>query len=508
MRGGVARALAGLAWAVAALVALLAWSFASPPVSSPDEDYHLGSIWCPPPAEASGCQLGTKDGKPAVFVPEAIAERPCYVGKTSASAACVNALSDTTLVPSTRFDQGDYPGPYYRIMHGFVGPEVDRTVLTIRAVNSAVAVLFIGLALALAPAASRRAATYAVAVGVVPLGMFMMGSVNPSAWSFVGLTACWIALNSLARARSVPARVANGALALAGAGLAAVARADTAPFIVIIVAAVGLVHLTLRPRWEWLVAAAGALAIGAWSFLTSAQSSGVAPTAPGGPVRPRGWVLGYNLTENLQVAGGVLGVPPWGSLGWLELPMPTGVYVPMLLLAGALLFVGPRLLDWRKAGALLIVAVGLTALPFYMLQRNLDTAGIQPRYFMSLVPLLLGIALLAPRARDAYRLTVAQALVAWVFLNGAHAIALLTVLRRFTTGTAGSYRLGTNVTWWWDFGPGPLQWWVAGVAGFAVASSAVVWVSFRRRVPPPAAARGGAPGADAEAAAEPIGGHA
>ncbi len=480
MNSRVVRALAGLVAALAAFVALLAWSFASPPGSSADEDYHLGSIWCPPPAEASGCRLGTKDGKPAVYVPEEIAARPCFVGKTAESAACTNTLCDDTLVPSTRFDQGDYPGPYYRVMHALVGPDVDRTVLTIRAVNSAIAVAFLGLALALAPRPYRRAATYAVAVGVVPLGMFLMGSVNPSAWSFVGLTACWIALNSLAHVRTPALRPANGALALAGAVLAAVARADTAPFLVIIVAAVGLLHLTLRPRWDWLVVAAGALAVGAWSFLTSAQSSGIAPTEPGGPVLPPGWVLGYNLTENLQVAGGVLGVPPWGALGWMEVVMPTGVYVPLLLLAGGLLFAGLRHLDWRKAGALLGVAVGLTALPFYMLQRNLDIAGIQPRYFMSLVPLLLGLALLRPGGRGAHRLGVPQAVVMWGFLNVAHTIALLTVLRRFTTGTDGSYRLGTAVTWWWDAGPGPLTWWQAGVAAFAVASFALVWVSCGR----------------------------
>lgn len=480
MNSRIVRALAGLVGAVATFVALLAWSVASPPVSSPDEDYHLGSIWCPPPAEASGCRLGTKDGKPAVYVPEEMAARPCYVGKTSASAECTNRLSDDTFVLSTRFDQGDYPGPYYHAMHVFAGPDVDRAVLTIRVVNAAIGVLFIGAALALAPRAYRRAATYALAVGVVPLGMFLMASVNPSAWSFIGLTTCWIALNSLAGVRAPGARVANGLLAVAGAALAAVARADTAPFIVIIVAAVGLLHLTARPRWDWLVAAAGALAVGAWSFLTSAQSSGVAPTEPGGPVRPPGWVLGYNLTENLQVAGGVLGVPPWGALGWMEVTMPTGVYVPLVLLAGGLLAVGPRHLDWRKAGALLGVAVGLTALPFYMLQRNLDIAGIQPRYFMSLVPLLLALSLLLPRGRGAHRLTLPQAGVLWLCLNAAHTIALLTVFRRFTTGTSGSYRLGTAVTWWWDAGPGPMQWWVAGVVAFAVATLAVVGVSVRR----------------------------
>ena len=41
----------------AALILGLSWSLASAPASSPDDDFHLASIWCAWGAEASDCQV-------------------------------------------------------------------------------------------------------------------------------------------------------------------------------------------------------------------------------------------------------------------------------------------------------------------------------------------------------------------------------------------------------------------------------------------------------------------
>nr|NLI51417.1 DUF2142 domain-containing protein [Propionibacterium sp.] len=469
----LARALVAIAVAAAALVVGVAWSFASPPVSSPDEDYHLGSIWCPPPAEESGCRMGTVDGKPVVWVPEVMAQRPCYVGRLGDSAACQDELSATELVPSIRFDQGDYPGQYYRIMHAFVGPDLDRSVLTMRVVNVVVAVLLVGAALVLAQPHAGRAATYALFAGLVPTGVFIVASVNPSSWAFVGLTTLWIALNSLAQASGTALRVANGALAVSGAVLASVARGDTGPFVAVIVLALGLLHVRRRPDRGWLAVAAITLAVGAWSYLGSGQA-GVAPTVTDVEGRNFGEVLAHNLVEILQVPAGILGVGPWGALGWLEIPMPTSVHVPTISLAGMLLFQGLRRLDRRKALALAVVAGALLALPFYMLMRNLEIAGIQPRYVMSLLPLLFALCLLHPGAVAAYRFTRAQAVLAWVMVTTAHSVALLTTLRRYVTGLDGSYLLGRGGEWWWSSGPSPLAWWLAGSAAYGLAALTLV----------------------------------
>lgn len=471
--GRLPRGALGVLLALCALVVGAAWSFASPPVSSPDEDYHLGSIWCPPPAEAAGCRTAVVDGKPAVYVPAVLAQRPCYVGHLDQSAACQDEHADTDLVPSTRVDTGDYPGPYYWAMHALVGPSVSRSVLAMRLVNVAIAVGLVGAALALAPPHPRRAATYALLIGLVPLGVFITASVNPSSWAFVGLTALWIALNSLAQVSGNRVRAANAAVAVAGAVLASVARGDSGPFIAIIVTALAVLHLRRRLDPLWLATAGLAIAAGVWSFLSSGQSSGVAPTETEG-IKEFWWVLGHDLTEILQVPAGVLGVGPWGTLGWVEVPLPTTVFVPLVALAGFVVVRGLADLDVRKTIALGLVGGALLALPFYMLMRNLDTAGIQPRYFLSQVPFLLALCALLPGARTAFRLSRAQGVLAWVGVTVAHAVTLLTALRRYTTGLAGSYQPGEDATWWWGAGPSPLVWWLAGSVAYGLAALALV----------------------------------
>ena len=307
----------------------------------------------------------------------------------------------------------------------------------------------------------------------VPLVLFIVASVNPSSWSFIGLTTCWIALHAVAVTprRQRARRFAAALLAVAGAWLASVARGDTAPFVAIIVVAVALASLRGRD-WVWLGAALASVGVGVASMLTSGQASGVAPTGVGHDDAL--FVLGHDLTEILQVPFGVLGLPPWGALGWLDLPMPSTVVVPMLALAGFLIYTGLTSLERRRELALLGVGGALLVLPFYMLMRNLDLAGIQPRYFMALVPLFFALTLWRNGGSESVTIGRAQGVLAWLSLTIAQSVALLTVLRRYTTGLGGTYWPGIDATWWWASGPTPGTWWVTGTVAFGVLALAFI----------------------------------
>ena len=41
-----------------------AWAWSSAIGSSPDDDYHLASAWCPPPLDSSGCTIGFDPSTP------------------------------------------------------------------------------------------------------------------------------------------------------------------------------------------------------------------------------------------------------------------------------------------------------------------------------------------------------------------------------------------------------------------------------------------------------------
>ena len=120
------------AWRVIGVIGLvlsvcgvgLAWAVASPLGASPDDDYHLGSIWCPPPLADSGCTTGyTERGTFGPVVPESIAATrvACYAFHGNESAVCALNNSDERTMVTDRWDDGNYPWGYYQFHHHFIG---------------------------------------------------------------------------------------------------------------------------------------------------------------------------------------------------------------------------------------------------------------------------------------------------------------------------------------------------------------------------------------------------
>lgn len=462
---------------VAALCAGFGWAWSSPVGSSPDDDYHMSSIWCPPPLATSGCQIG-KDAKGRVTgtVPARVGEWPCYVNKANVSAACELNLQDTTMEPNYRIDNGDYPGGYYRFMHLFVGPDVRASVLTMRLVNVGLATILLGAALALARSAGRRAGVYAFLGACVPVGIYLIGSVNPSAWSFVGIAALTIGLDTLLAGRGRLQRWGSGAVALAGAVLAGSARSDAVAFIVLAVTSVMVLRWrTVRSAGALLVVPVAALAVGVASVLASAQATRAAGTSFGAKNRytSRLDAFLHNIFEVPQAAFGVFGGGAPGSgwgLGWFDIHLPASVP----LLAGGVA-IGLVMLGLQRVGRVqLLVMGGLTAFmwawPLYMVVQSRDLLGynFQPRYLLPAVVLMLYLVCVGAADDRTVRLGRVSAVLAALALAAAHGIALFTNLRRHTLGMNGPMSLTVTPQWWWPWGPSPLAVWLIGAGGFTV----------------------------------------
>lgn len=462
----------GIVLAAAALVAGLAWAVASPLGASPDDDFHMTNIWCPPPLTESGCRVsydatGRIDG---VYVPAPVdRSSACYAYHPETSAGCTNNLSANELSKSDRFDTGAYPGPYYRFMHLFVGSDVAVSVLVMRAFNVALAVGLLTALAFLLPRGSRRLATVAPVVSIVPLGMFLIASVNPSSWAFTGVTVCWLAVYALLHAERPAQRWGSAALVVLGATVASVSRADACAYVVAATVVLCLVHLNRLRTARWaILAPLAACAIGVWFFFSSAQravlSTGMSSNLQRNPVT----VFAYNLLQLPGLLAGVFGLN-WG-LGWLDTAVPAITYVGALGVAIVVITMGLTQLTVRKTLGFLMATGLLIALPLYVLEKGLDYVGanVQPRYLLPLVPLVIGVALMNTKLGGAVRLTGFQATLLYLILVPAHAAALYVNLRRYVTGTNGSYILGTDIQWWWSFAPSPLVVWGAGSVAFAI----------------------------------------
>ena len=153
-----------LVGAIAVLLMLatgIGWSLASPIGGSPDDDYHLGSIWCPRPVESSGCHTIVIDGVVNVLVPGVMAGHPCYAFRPFDSASC--STSKPKEAYSFRYDDGNYPKGYYRFHHLLAGDHVTRSVVLMRFVNVLIAVTLLSAIGILAPPEQRS--RYVVEIG-------------------------------------------------------------------------------------------------------------------------------------------------------------------------------------------------------------------------------------------------------------------------------------------------------------------------------------------------------
>ncbi len=216
-RGLLAKGLGGFFL----LMALGAWALASPVGASPDEDYHLVSIWC---------GQGLRDGVcEAAHIPEArtiphvLLESPCYNFVPEVSAVCQAeeyAVASEDLVPTERGNfVGDYPPVFYAAMSVFVGDDISVSVVLIRLVNALVFVLVLGAVYAASTPGLRRALLLGVAVTAVPLAMFLIPSVNPSSWAILAVPSLLVAILGYVTTEDRRRRWVLGALAaLAAAG--------------------------------------------------------------------------------------------------------------------------------------------------------------------------------------------------------------------------------------------------------------------------------------------------
>jgi hypothetical protein len=476
---------------VLAFVALSAWSFASPIGAGPDDDYHLVSIWC---SSGGGelCAPGSDDGHREVA--EGFPQITCYAQEAAKSADCQqqvwSSFDDSTVEIDRGNFLGEYPPVYYSVMHLFAGSDIQVSALVMRLLNAALFVA-LGTALAVLLPSRRRTMLWAWLVTLVPLGMFLIPSNNPSGWAITGVGTAYLALLGWFEATG-RRRWVLGALYLLGVLMAAGSRGDAAVYIV--GATVVVLILTAARTRPWLLSAilpAVGLIVGVVLMVSAGQSgvasSGFTSDGSTSPVLPgheadagaSGLALAaYNLLMLPFLWTGVWGT--W-ALGWFDTGLPA--IVPWAAVAAFVVvaFAGLGQLTWRKAVSVAGVLFVLIALPVYVLTAGGDTVGVslQPRYLLPLI-VLFAFVLLTEPAGGVLRFTRVQTFAILGALALANLVSLQVNIRRYITGSdQQGFNLDAGAEWWWTgFPVGPTAVWVIGVVAY-VALLVLLWAQLR-----------------------------
>lgn len=461
-----------------AFLTLFAWSLSSTVGSSPDDDFHLASIWCGLGERDGLCEIpreAVAEENPGYrLVPASIPDASCFAFLADESGDCWDADESGMAIAKRANADGLYPPLFYGVMSIFATKDVTGSVVTMRVVNSAFAVALITATFFLLPRRLRPALLVSVLATSVPLGLFLYASTNPSSWALLSAAVVWVSLYGAFLTDTRGRRIALTALGVFGALIGAGARADSAIYAVF---GAGIaVLLGWRRGRSALLPTAGAVAILALSailYLTSGQSgAAVTGIAAGAEPLTRAQQISNFLNIPLLWAG-ALG--NWG-LGWLDTLMPGGVWVLTLLVFGGALFIGLAGFTWRRAIAFVGCMAAIWIVPFLLLASSDAVIGaqVQPRYILPLMIIALGVAAASPAPQENW--TGSRVAVMGTALTVAAVIALNFNIRRYTTGVdVAGLNPGSGAEWWWPVSPSPAAVWIGGSIAFATLL-AVMWL--------------------------------
>jgi len=463
-----------------ALIAFGSWALASPIASSPDDDFHLTSLWCAYESPET-CLPG--DSSTTRTVPGELIDARCFASKPYVSAACQEDLFEHKVYPNTVTKRGNfnggYPQVYYKVMGVFAGPDVASSVLLMRAINIALFVGFASVLFGLLPQTRRSTLIWGWLLTTVPLGAFLVASNNPSAWAVTGVGSSFLAtlgyLESQGRRRAVFAM-----LMLIATLMAAGSRGDAAMYVVIAIGSALVLKANLSKRFVVAcIAPFTASIVALILFVTSRQATasvtgiqgGAGPGESGGGTGLQ--LLVHNVFHITSLWSGVLG--GWG-LGWLDTRMPDIVPAASTAAFIAVGFKGLQILTRRKALVIIGVVALLAAVPLLVLQQGGDAVGVdvQPRYILPLV-VVLGFVLVFEPVSRSLTLSRAQRWAVIIAISTANAVALFTNIRRYVTGIDNpGLNLDNGAEWWWSIPVSPMALWSIGSIAFALLASILV----------------------------------
>jgi len=330
-----------VALVILGFMTLGSWSLASSIGSSPDDQSHMASIWC---SGFAGEECLVEEGSSKRLVPAQLMEAMCTTQAPLRSASCQPLLSfdDGRLVGVENVNTRKqlYPTGYYKTQNLFVQGNFEHAILNMRLFNSLIFISLLAATVIALPQRLRQPITWAWLLSTIPLGIFLISSVNPSSWAIISVGLGWFMLYGFFQSSGWRSALL-GVLYLVTAVMAFSSRTDSAVFFL----ATTLLAVFLTPTgWRtllrrlWLPAIPIAVALSNLIYrgYNKVGQLGVAvegigdrsirkfgepsPWAKGSNAEPTGefdWnLLWNNIWDAPGLWLGFVGGWPWGSLGW------------------------------------------------------------------------------------------------------------------------------------------------------------------------------------------------
>jgi hypothetical protein len=469
------------------MLSLISWTLSSPLGSSPDETFHIGSIWCAQGEKEGRCEYvddSIESHSTAVIVPHVM--DVCFIFYSEQSGDCSrDPRSDQ---PELVSNTGLYPTLFYSTHNLLVSDKTQVSGLSMRLLNSLIACFVLFMAIVLSPLKMRASGLIPFAVTLIPLAMFLIPSLNPSSWAYVGVGFAWIfhlnaiSITDFSVTKAKRFRLANWIMFVFCSALAMGSRWDSMFFACLSIICVFLIARSERIKLDrisiivpTLVLTLGISLLLNHYWLTALSGGSVF----GNPDSiSSGWTVGYrnlhNIVNLIGLPAGIFGLG-WG-IGWLDTPLPTIVGLIGISSYGFFLL---ESIPYRlKSHYFLMLFLWITSagiLMYYLWGSSIVVGEVvQPRYILPMLPLILGIGLFSSKFDSFLEAKMwARFVVIGALITISHSVGLWTNIRRYTLGleTNQGYNLSsptTPIEWWWRWAPSPNIVFLVGAISFLI----------------------------------------
>ncbi len=448
---------------VALFLSGMGWILASPMGSSPDEDFHMGSIWCPHPAKESCTVTTNAEGFEEILVPEPVAwGAKCHAFHPEISGACTTKFSNEREAPSLRYDNGSYPTGYYKFHHMFIGHRVARSILLMRFINLSIATLLIALTTFALQRRHRAPFLLGILVAWVPMGVYYVTSLNPSSWSVTGTTVYAGAFVASLTASTSRRRYLSLILVLLASILCMTSRGDSAAFIFVV--SVALLCAIPWAKWKVIhkISAAALSLLGLYVMFSGGQADIVSHSQD---VSGRGVIeiLLRSLAQFPDYLSAFFGRgrgPGWFDTSFDSAP----IAIVAIAVASGVVFAIFHSMNVRKALTLLMVSGAIFGIPFLTTVQGVQPEFVmyQPRYMLPLLAVFFFLGFVSS-TKSSLPLSNLQVFCILLALLTVNFFALKRTIWRYIVGLhvpEPLFKLDSFAQWWWDIPLGPTIVWL------------------------------------------------
>ena len=434
------------------------WAIASPPGSSPDEDAHLTTAWCVSKYGIGDC----------LEVPLRVVESgKCFFLNADNLPTCEYGIKQSEVIPERVLNKNIY----YKVLGYFVSEnDIDLSIIKMRMINALISSIVLMIVIVLSTKNVINATIMGWLIVNVPLGFFIISSINSSSWPYVFTSALFPLLFNIFKKdlRSITMMFKILSIVILFYFSSQV-RVDVLLFLMIyMVTFIPLLFnsefnekRTFRFLKNKHIFSSVSLILSAillkelWNRSRQVDFREYAISD---------W---ENFTRLPSIITGIFG--SWG-LGSLEVRMPSITFILVISVVFSIFYLSFKYANPSEIQALVNLIIFAFAIPFFVLIRSNLRVGewVQPRYIL---PIFYGIIMLSLLIllKNTNRQKIYTLFLTNMVMTLAYAFAFYTTLRRYTIGlSAYDFNLVNESSWWWNFNyiPSPLVVFIFSVTSY------------------------------------------